>query len=77
MMTITKTYRFTDIDCPNCAAKAEAKIRKIKGVQDVSIAFFAQKLTITADEADFAAIYPEAVAAVQKIEPDCELVEVK
>lgn len=76
-MIITKTYRFTDIDCPNCAAKAEAKIKKIRGVQDASIAFFAQKVTITADEADFATIYPEAVAAVKKIEPDCELVEVK
>ncbi len=76
-MIITKTYRFTDIDCPNCAAKAEAKIKKIRGVQDASIAFFAQKVTITADEADFAAIYPEAVAAVKKIEPECELVEIK
>lgn len=76
-MIITKTYRFTDIDCPNCAAKAEAKIQKIRGVQAASIAFFAQKVTITADEADFATIYPEAVAAVKKIEPDCELVEVK
>lgn len=76
-MTVTKTYRFTDIDCPNCAAKVEAKIRKIKGVLDANIAFFAQKVTITAEEADFDAIYPAAVAAVQKIEPDCELVEIK
>lgn len=76
-MTITKTYRFTDIDCPNCAAKAEANIKKIKGVQSASISFFAQKVTITADEADFATIYPAAVAAVKKIEPDCELVFLK
>lgn len=76
-MIITKTYRFTDIDCPNCAAKAEAKIKKIKGVQSASIAFFAQKVTITAEEADFETIYPLAVEAVQKIEPDCELIPVK
>ena len=76
-MTVTKIYRFTDIDCPNCAAKAEAKIKKIKGVQDVAIAFFAQKVFITADEGEFDAIYPEAVAAVQKIEPNCELIELK
>lgn len=76
-MTVTKTYRFTDIDCPNCAAKAEAKIRKIKGVLDANIAFFAQKVTITAEEGDFDSIYPAAVEAVQKIEPDCELVEIK
>ena len=76
-MTVTKTYRFTDIDCPNYAAKAEALIKKIKGVQNASIAFFAQKVTITAEEADFATIYPAAVAAVKKIEPDCELVFLK
>jgi copper chaperone CopZ len=76
-MTITKIYRFTDIDCPNCAAKAEAKIKKIKGVQDVAIAFFAQKVFITADESDFAEIYPAALRAVQSVEADCELIELK
>ena len=76
-MIITKIYRFTDIDCPNCAAKAEARIKKIKGVQDVAIAFFAQKVFITAEEADFETIYPEAVAAVQKVEAGCELIELK
>lgn len=76
-MTVTKIYRFTDIDCPNCAAKAEARIKKIKGVQDVAIAFFAQKVFITAEEADFETIYPEAVAAVQKVEAGCELIELK
>ena len=76
-MTVTKIYRFTDIDCPNCAAKAEAKIKKIKGVQDVAIAFFAQKVFITAEEADFADIYPAAVKAVQAVEADCELIELK
>ncbi|MBO5779239.1 MAG: cation transporter [Clostridia bacterium] len=76
-MTVTKIYRFTDIDCPNCAAKAEAKIKKIKGVQDVAIAFFAQKVFITADENDFAEIYPAALRAVQSVEADCELIELK
>ena len=76
-MIITKIYRFTDIDCPNCAAKAESYIKKIKGVQGASISFFAQKVAITAEESDFDTIYPAAVAAVKKIEPDCELVFLK
>ena len=76
-MIITKIYRFTDIDCPNCAAKAETYIKKIKGVQGASISFFAQKVAITAEEGDFATIYPAAVAAVKKVEPDCELVFLK
>ena len=72
-----RTWRIENIDCPNCAAKAEAKIKKIKGVQDVAIAFFAQKVFITAEESDFAEIYPAAVKAVQAVEADCELIELK
>lgn len=73
---ITKVYKMTEIDCANCAAKVEAKIQKIKGVKEANVAFFTKKLTITAEEADFAAIYPAAVAACKKVEPDCDLVEI-
>ena len=76
-MIVTKIYRFTDIECPACAAKAESLIKKIKGVQGASISFFAQKVAITAEEEDFETIYPAAVAAVKKVERDCELIFLK
>ena len=72
---MTRHYKLTDIDCANCAAKIEAKIQKIKGVESASVVFLSQKVTISADESEFDRIYAEAVKAVKNVEPDCELVE--
>lgn len=69
-----KTYKMIDLDCANCAAKMEAAIKKIDGVQDATVSFMTQKLTIQADDARFDAIVQEAVKACKKVEPDCEIV---
>ena len=63
-----------DLDCANCAAKMEAAIKKIDGVEDATVSFMTQKLTIQADDARFDAIVQEAVKACKKVEPDCEIV---
>ena len=41
-----KTFRLTDLDCANCAAKIENAIREIPGVIETSVSFMAQKLTL-------------------------------
>ena len=41
-----KKFKMEDLDCANCAAKMEAAIKKIKGVNEVSINFLAQKMII-------------------------------
>ncbi len=69
-----KTFKMIDLDCANCAAKMEAAIKKIDGVQDATVSFMTQKLTIQADDARFDAIVQEAVKACKKVEPDCEIV---
>lgn len=69
-----KTFKMIDLDCANCAAKMEAAIKKIDGVQDAAVSFMTQKLTIQADDARFDAIVQEAVNACKKVEPDCEIV---
>ena len=69
-----KTYKMIDLDCANCAAKMETAIKKIDGVQDATVSFMTQKLTIQADDARFDAIMQEAVKACKKVEPDCEIV---
>ena len=69
-----KTFKMIDLDCANCAAKMEAAIKKIDGVQDATVSFMTQKLTIQADDARFDAIVQEAVNACKKVEPDCEIV---
>lgn len=69
-----KTFKMIDLDCANCAAKMEAAIKKIDGVQDAAVSFMTQKLTIQADDDRFDAIVQEAVKVCKKVEPDCEIV---
>ena len=60
-----------DLDCANCAAKMEAAIKKIDGVNDATVSFLTQKLTLDADDARFDAILDEVVRVCKKVEPDC------
>ena len=66
-----KKFNLDNLDCANCAAKMETAIKKIDGVQDASVNFLTQKMTITAEEADFERIIPEMLKCVKKVEPDC------
>ena len=69
-----KTYALQNLDCAHCAAKMEAAIGKLKGVQSVSIAFLTQRLTLEAEEADLPDLLPQVERICRKIEPDCRLV---
>ena len=68
-----KTFRLEDLDCANCAAKIEAAIRGIKGVNSASVSFMAQRLTLEADDAVFDAVLEQAVKLAKRIEPDCRI----
>ncbi len=68
-----KVFAIEEIDCANCAAKIEAAIQKIDGVTFANVNFFAQKLTIEADDARFDAIMKQVLKTARKVEPDCEI----
>ena len=59
-----KKFKLTDLDCANCAAKMD-------GVNDASVSFMMQKMTIDADDARFDEIMKEVVEVCKKVEPDC------
>ena len=67
-----KRYKFV-VDCANCAAKVEAAVKKIDGVNDAAVNFMAQKMVLDADDARFDEILKEVIAVSKKVEPDCEL----
>lgn len=69
-----KKFKLDDLGCANCAAKMEDAIKKIDGVNDATISFMTQKLTIDADEGRFDAIMAEAARVCKRIEPDCTIV---
>ena len=67
-------YRLEDLDCANCAAKMERAVAKIDGVNEVSISFMGQRMSIDADEGRFEEIMDNVVKACKKVEPDCTIV---
>ena len=68
-----KSYTLIDLDCANCAAKMEKNIRKIDGVNDVTVSFLAQKLILDADDARFDEILTAAVAVIRRVDADCRV----
>ena len=68
-----KKFKLQDLDCANCAAKMEDAIRKLPGVNDVSVSFLTQKLTLDADDEKFEEILDQAVKICKKVEPDCKI----
>lgn len=71
---IKKTYRLEDLDCANCAAKMEERIKKIDGVVSASVSFIMQKLIIEAEESELDKIVKQAAKICKKVEPDCRII---
>lgn len=68
-----KSFELEDLDCANCAAKMEAGIRKLPGVQSACVNFITQKLTLEAEDGCFDEVLKSAVKVCKKIEPDCTI----
>lgn len=63
-----KKFAIEGIDCANCAAKMEDAINKIEGINSATINFFAEKITIDADDSNFDALVDEAEKACNKVD---------
>jgi len=69
-----RSYILMGLSCASCAAKMEDEIRKIKGVQFVSLDFATKRLIIRAyNEQDLEEITKKASEVIKRIEPDVEL----
>lgn len=69
-----KNFKLEGLDCANCAAKIEKNVKKLDGVKDVTVSFFAQKLVLEADDEKFDEIVKEVAALVHRVDPDCTMV---
>lgn len=65
------------LDCANCAAKIEREVQKIAGVEEATVTFMTQKMTITADESEMERIVDEAVRLTGKLEGDVVVKRIK
>lgn len=68
-----KIFKLENLECANCARKMEDAIKKISGVEDASVNFMTQKMTLTAEDDKFDEIVKSAAKICRKIEPDCVL----
>lgn len=68
-----KVVKLENLDCANCAAKMEAGISKIAGVEKATVSFLMQKMTIVAPEEQMEEILKQAEKVIHKVEPDVVL----
>ena len=68
-----KKFKMEELDCANCAAKMEELIKKIPGVNDASMNFMTQKLTLDADDARFDEILAEAQKCCDRVDKGCRI----
>ena len=70
-------FKLEGLDCANCAAKIENEVKKIPGVEEASVAFMTQKMTIVADDERMEEIATEAARIAKKVEGDVQVVRLK
>ncbi len=56
--------------CANCAAKIENAVQRIDGVEEASLSFMTQKLTIEAPDDEMERVLEEATRAAMRIEDE-------
>ena len=67
-----KVYK-VEVDCANCAAKVENALKKVNGVNDVSINFMTQKMIIDIDDSNFDSVLRDVEKTAKKVESDFEI----
>ncbi|MGN1094208.1 MAG: cation transporter [Candidatus Neoclostridium sp.] len=68
-----KVIRLENLDCANCAAKMENRIKKIDGISGATVSFMTQKMILEIEEARSEQILGEVKKVCAKVEPDCVL----
>ena len=69
-----KTFKLTDLDCANCAAKMETAINKLDSVDSATISFMAQRLTLEAADDKFDEAIESTQKVISKVERGCKIV---
>ena len=68
-----KVFELEDLYCAVCAAKIEAAVKELEGVDNVSVNFMTQKMTIETNQ-NIDEVMKKVVKLVEKLEPDCTII---
>jgi copper chaperone CopZ len=67
-----KIVKLEGLCCANCAAKIEEEVKKLNGVENASLSFMTQRLTMEVSEEKVDEIMEAAKKTAYKIEPEAE-----
>ena len=65
-VSATRIYILEGLDCANCAAKVEAKLKEMDGVDDVSITFATRQMKLSAKDPD--SLVPQIQSLINSME---------
>lgn len=69
-----RVFKIEDVDCANCAAKMERAAAKLDGVNEVSINFMAQRITIDAVDERFDEVVDEIEKVMKKVDKEAHII---
>lgn len=69
-----RTFKLSELDCANCAAKMETAINRLDSVDNATINFMSQRLTLEASDDKFEEAVELAQKAISKVERNCRII---
>lgn len=69
-----KVIRLAGLDCANCAAKLERAIQEVEGIEEASLSFITQKLTVKIQDDSFPQVLEKVKATIVKVNPDVSII---
>ena len=67
-----KIVKLEGLCCANCASKIEAGVKKLQGVNEATLSFMTQRLTLDVADGMEDAVLAQARELADKIEPEAE-----
>ncbi len=71
---MVKKFQVIGLDCPSCATKLERKLQKIDGVQNLTINFLFNKMTIESRDDQFETVLAKIRQECAKFEGGVKIV---
>lgn len=68
-----RRYTLENLECANCAAKMEEKIKKLDGVNSVTVNFITTKMVLDVEDDKFDSVLAQAKDIIKSIEPYVEV----
>lgn len=69
-------FKLKGLDCANCAAELERKVQKIEGVNNATVSFMTEKMTVELPEDREEELTQRIKKVVKKEEPDVKVEKV-